>query len=161
MTAATLFENAMERLRNTYVHGRFLLERDIVQAVRSHLLQEVRQCGLPYRVLTEHRVLGRKRADLVIISGGTVAVAAEFKYEPSPDRSKRISDGKFPVVAWKEVLEDVERVQSFVEKGNVRTAYAVLIDEGGCFRPREVSSPSQWCDWSNGVCVLWTKVTGP
>ena len=172
MTAATLFENAMERFRDTYAERRFCFERDIVEAVHSHLLLEIKRSNLRYRVFKEYPMLEKpkeKRADLVIKSGGAVAVAAEFKYEPSHDRSKEFSPGKFQssVVFWtakdQSVKEDVGRVNTYIKKGKAETAYAILIDEGGYFYRLHESPPSEWRsewrDWGNGVWVLWTKVT--
>ena len=160
MDAAALFENAMKRLRHDYAERPFFLERDIVWTVQVLLWDQVTENGLPYRVLNDY-ALCNKRADLVILNGDRIEVAAEFKYEPSHHRSSEFGPGKFPVVAWTEVLTDVERIRRFVDEGNVRTAYAVLIDEGGHFRPHQVSPPSRWRNWDNGVCVLWTKVTRP
>ena len=171
MTATTLFENTMKSFRDDYAEHRFSLEHDIVEPVYLYLLQEVRRCNLPYCVDTEHQMLGSKYADLVILNDDRVEVAAEFKYEPSHDRSNEFSAGKFdsPVVSWTgadgSVEEDVRRVNTYVKKGKVTTAYAILIDEGGYFYRRHVSPPrewrSEWRDWGNGVCVLWTKVTRP
>ena len=173
MTAATLFEKAMESLRNTYAARRFCLERDIVEAVHSHLLLEIKRSNLRYRVFKEYLMLEKpkeKRADLVIKkSDGAVAVAAEFKYEPSHDRSNEFSPGKFQssVVFWTakngSVKGDVGRVNTYIKKGKAKVAYAILIDEGGYFYRLHESPPSEWWsewrDWGNGVWVLWTKVT--
>ena len=170
MTAATLFENAMERFRGTYAEHRFSFERDIVEAVHSHLLLEIKRSNLAYSVLTECPMPEGKHADLAIVDNDQVEVAAEFKYEPSHDRSKEFSPGKFQssVVFWtakdQSVKEDVGRVNTYIKKGKAKTAYAILIDEGGYFYRLHESPPSEWRsewrNWSNGVWVLWTKVTG-
>jgi hypothetical protein len=76
-----------------------------------------------------------------------VLVAAEFKYEPSHDRSElRALPGKLPVASWRVegVAKDVVRVREFVEAGKARTAYAVFIDERRYFRKRPAHPGSAW-----------------
>ena len=163
MDAATLFENTMDRLRDAYGEHRFFVERDIVWTVQLRLLQEAEQASLPYRVLNDYALFGKTRADLAILSGGAVEVAAEFKYEPSHARSGEFGPGKFPVVAWTgegSVAKDVQRVHDYAAQGNAKTAYAVFIDEGGYFRRRDPHPGGEWRDWGNGVSALWTKVSG-
>ena len=100
MDAATLFENTMDWLRDAYGEHRFFVERDIVWTAQLRLLQEVEQANLPYRVFNDYTLFGKTRADLALLNGEVVEVAAEFKYEPSHARSGEFGPGKFPVVAW-------------------------------------------------------------
>ena len=163
MDAATLFENTMDWLRDAYGQHRFFSERDIVWTVQLRLLEEVEQANLPYRVLNDYTLFRGNRADLALLNGGAVEVAAEFKYEPSHARSGEFGPGKFPVVAWTgegSVAKDIQRVHDYAAQGNAKTAYAVFIDEGGEFRHRDPHPGSEWRDWGNGVSALWTKVSG-
>ena len=161
MDAATLFENTMDWLCDAYGEHRFFVERDIVWTAQLRLLQEVEQANLPYRVLNDYTLFRGNRADLALLNGGAVEVAAEFKYEPSHARGDEFGPGKFPVVAWTgegSVAKDVQRVHDYAAQGNAKTAYAVFIDEGGYFRHRDPHPGSEWRDWDNGVWALWTKV---
>ena len=163
MDAATLFENTMDWLRDGYGEHRFFVERDIVWTAQLRLLQEVERANLPYRVFDDYTLFRGNRADLAILNGGAVEVAAEFKYEPSHARGDEFGPGKFPVVAWTgdgSVAKDVQRVRDYAAQGNAKTAYAVFIDEGGEFRRRTPRAGSEWRDWGNGVWALWTKVSG-
>lgn len=163
MDAATLFESTMDWLRGAYGEHRFFLERDIVWTAQLRLLQEVEQANLPYRVLNDYTLFRGTRADLAILNGGAVEVAAEFKYEPSRARSGEFGPGKFPAVFWTgdgSVEKDVQRVHDYAAQGNAKTAYAVFIDEGGYFRRRDPHPGGEWRDWDNGVSALWTKVSG-
>ncbi len=163
MEAATLFENTMDWLRDAYREHRFFSERDIVWMAQLRLLQEVEQANLRYRVLNDYTLFRGTRADLALLNGEVVEVAAEFKYEPSRARSGEFGPGKFPVVFWTgdgSVAKDVQRVHGYAAQGNAKTAYAVFIDEGGYFRRRDPHPGSEWRDWDNGVSTLWTKVSG-
>ena len=159
MDATALFESAMELIRQEGVHV-FAKEDDLVRDAQARMEGKIKEGGLPYRVVRE-QVFSRKRADLAILrADDTVEVAVEFKYEPSRARSEEFSDGKFPVVDWLDVGKDVQRVHDYVAQGKAKTAYAVLIDEGGHFRNRTPHPGSEWLDWGNGVSALWTKVGG-
>lgn len=159
MDAATLFENTMDWLRDSYGKHRFFLERDIVWTAQLRLLQEAERARLPYRVLNDYTLFRGTRADLAILNGGAVEVAVEFKYEPSRARGGEFGPGKFPVVWGGSELEDIRRVHEYVRQESAKTAYAIFIDEGGAFR--QASYPgSEWRDWGNGVWALWTKAGG-
>ena len=160
MDATALFEDAMDWLRDSYEEHRFFVERDVVWTAQLRLLQEAERAKLPCRVLNDYTLFERTRADLAILSGDAVEVAAEFKYEPARARSDEFGGGKFPVVDWLDVGKDVQRVHDYVAQGKAKTAYAVLIDEGGQFRKPAPSPESEWRDWGNGVWALWTKVGG-
>ena len=167
MEATELFDDTIEWLRRQYAGYRFFAERDIVWTVQLHLLNEIERAGLPYRIVNEHK-LGGPRADLAVLDGDSVEVAAEFKYEPSHDRkadrggdiwSSKLNPS---AVFWSDssgsVTKDIRRVQEYVEQGKAKTAYSIFIDEGGHFRWRDPPRGSEWIDWPCGVSVLWSKV---
>lgn len=92
------------------------------------------------------------------------AFMAEFKYEPSHERSD-IWSSKFPVVFWgcEGVEGDIQRIQRFVSEGAMRVAYSLSIDEGRYFRHRDPPQGSKWIDWDttvvppHHVSLLWCK----
>ena len=167
MEATELFESTIEWLRSQYAGYRFFTERDVVWTIQLRMLEEIERRRLPYRVVNEYK-LGGPRADLVVLAGGSVEVAAEFKYEPSHDRkSDRGGDiwsSKLDpsAVFWNDpngsVTKDIRRVQEYVEQGKAKAAYSIFIDEGGCFRWRGSPHGSKWIDWHGGISVLWSKV---
>ena len=145
----------------------FWVERDLVWTVQSRLRQLIAGQHLPYGVFSDYPLLAGTRrarsADLVIHhADGTVLVAVEFKYEPSHRRAE-ILPGKPPVVAWggEGVAGDIVRIREFAEQGAARTAVAVFVDEGRCFRHRPAYPGSAWRDWEpsrtggHEVAVLW------
>jgi hypothetical protein len=166
--ASRLFEESMEWLRQNYPGFRFFVERDVVWTLQLRLSELAKARALPFRVFNDYPILpGNRRslcADIAILNRqDKVEVAVEFKYEPCHKRTD-IWPTKFPVVFWNDdgVGKDVKRVHEFVEKGAVRVAYAVFIDEGGAFRSRTPHPGSRWVDWtltgaeSRRVSVLWT-----
>ena len=160
MEAAELFESTVEWLQSHYMNFRLFAERDIVWTVQLRIAQVIEEQNLPYRVFNDHTICGRS-ADLAILDGDSVAVAAEFKYEPSherkADRGGDIQPGKFDVVSWAKVVEDVQRVRECAERGNAKVAFSVFVDEGGHFRKHEPHPGSEWIDWGQGVWVLWSQ----
>lgn len=171
--AVALFEESIEYLRLSYDRRRFYLERDLVWTVQEHLCQLIAVRSLPYQVF-HHYPLGQgyqgraANCDLALVkSDKTVAVAAEFKYEPAHTRTD-ILPTKFPVVFWAHdgVGDDVTRAYEFVAKGYAESAYSVFLDEGGFFRHRPPHPGSSWIDWpapTTGVTspsLLWTCVHG-
>ena len=170
-TASELFEGAMEWLREHYSEYRFFTERDIEWTLQIQIDQEINRKKLPYRIFNNHTLSAKPRrsADLVVLDpDGSVAVAAELKYELSHVRKVSlggdIMDGKFPVVFWNDpsgsVGKDVTRVREFVDLGLARVAKSVFIDEGSHFRSREPFDGSEWIDWDDGVSVLWATYLG-
>ena len=141
--ASTLFEEAIAWLRDNYGNYRFYVERDVVWTVHERLRLSIESQALPLRVF-HHFPLFRGSGKVVNCDLGlvnrdeSVAVAAEFKYEPSHERKNEdIWPTRFPVVFWNEgVGQDVERVRSFVEQGEAAAAYAIFIDEGRHLRHR-------------------------
>lgn len=173
--AAKLFESAMEWLQKNYRNYRFFTERDIVWTLQTHIMKLIGRQRLDYQVFNNYSLSSNKSnkhsrvsTDLAIISPNGVEVAAEFKYEPSHDRKdKDIKRGKFPVVSWDDpnwsVVKDVKRIREYTEKGWVRIAYSIFIDEGSYFsKKKKPPHGSEWRDWGSGVgqspiTVLWSK----
>jgi hypothetical protein len=167
----------MKWLRERYSDQRFYTERDLVWTVQRRLAGEIAQQGLPYRVFNDYPMLpGPQRslsADIVLASmpvakpklspsgkwgsSGAVALAVEFKYEPSHARDD-IWPTKFPVVSWSSVTQDVARLYQFIEQGRALVAYAIFVDEGGYFRHRAPALPGSWQDWEHSVAVHWAHV---
>ena len=171
METTELFEDALKCLQQYYKDSRFFAERDIVWTVQLRLLRQIEEDGLPYRVFNDHRILTGALTDLAILNGDSIEVAAEFKYEPSHDRSInrggdiRASKLSPSVVFWTakgsegSVEKDVQRVQEYVKHGKVKVAYSIFIDEGGHFRHRDPHPGSEWRDWGAGIWVLWSRAS--
>lgn len=164
MEAAELFEVTLRWLQSRYSDYRFFAERDLVWTVHLRLLAKIEESGLPYRVFNDHTIRQGLRADLVILDGDSLEVAAEFKYEPSHERDVNLGGdiwtSKFPVVFWTgegSVQRDVQRVRDYVQRGNAKASYSVFIDEGGSFRHRNPHRGSRWTDWGQGVWVLLSR----
>ena len=161
ITPSEIFEKSIETLREQYSEHRFKLERNVVEAVRLQIVSVVEDSGLPYQVHKEFEIevspSEKRRADLAIVSGSSVELVAEFKYEPSHNRHQEFSNtpSKFPVVEWKCVLNDVQRAQNFVCSGQAKMAYSVFIDEGSHFYDKEAPPGSEWRQWENDVSILW------
>ena len=168
---ATLFEEAIAWLRESYWSRPFFTERDIVWTVQLRLLEQIRTRSLPFTVHNDYPIADvtskarRRNADLVILSqSGGVSLVAEFKYEPSHQRTD-ILRSKLPVVFWGKdgVGKDVARVQEFVDSGIADNGYSLLIDEGSYFRHRSPHPGSEWIDWLPGgsfgaVSLLWQRI---
>jgi hypothetical protein len=159
-----LVDSSLEWLKENYPHFPFVVERDIVWTLQKHMNSEIKSTNLPYSVFTDYPMLqGQHRslcADLVVLdSQDSVAVAMEFKYEPSRDRPD-ILKSKFPVVFWGEngVGKDVKRIHEYVEKGKARIAISLFIDEVGSFAHRNPHPNSCWIDWGNSIRVLYARV---
>ena len=158
MDAATLFENTMDWLREQDTR-RFRVEDDVVLAVEAQMKQEIKDGDLPYRV-AQNRPLTGGIADLAIFGAdGSALVAAEFKFEP---HRSRLTPTQSPRVAPAEFKKDLRKVQVYVGRGRVPTAYSILVDEDGRWRSNYANPPegSEWRDWGNGVWALWTKRGG-
>ena len=163
MQTVEIFKSALRWLRDNYTDYRFYTERDLVWTIQGHIAEEIRRAGLPYRVFNDHTIFNKKSTDLAILDEGDfIELAAEVKYEPSharrADRGGDIWPHKLysPVVSWSDVEKDVQRVQAYVERRLVKEAFSVFVDEGGHFRHRNPHPGSQWVDWDQGVCVLWS-----
>ena len=161
MDAAQLFETVMQWLREHYADYRFFTERDIVWTVQLRLYAEIERQGLPFRVFNDYTMERNVRADLAILEADAVAVAAEFKYEPDPRRSTShggdIWHSKLPVVIWAEAEKDIERAKNYVIQRQAKTAYSVVIDEGGKHKWRNPPNGCDWQDWESGRWALWSK----
>jgi hypothetical protein len=109
--AVNLFENSISWLRENYASFRFFTERDIVWTLQNHIIADIEANALTYRIHHNFPVLPGKTVDLAIFnSDNSIALAAEFKYEPARSREyKDILPTKFPVVFWDEgVGKDME-----------------------------------------------------
>lgn len=174
MNATELFENAMDWLQQHYGEYRFFTERDVEWTLQKRILEMIEGLQLPYHVVNNYTIVDSVQTDLVIISGTSVEVAVEFKYEPSHARSTKqggdIWSTKFSstVVFWTvtenskdgSVEKDIRRVCDYVDQGRAKVAYAVFIDEGGYFHgSQDTLARSKWRDWGGGRWVLWSKVT--
>jgi hypothetical protein len=168
----------MRWLRERYADFRFFSERDLVWTVQRRLAGEIERQSLPYRVFNDYPPLPgkyrRRSADIVLVptpitppgrspagkwaASPAVAVAVEFKYEPSHARDD-IWPTKLPVVMWAEVLQDITRLYEFIEQERALVAYALFVDESGTFRHRAPALPGDWQDWERSVAVHWAKVT--
>jgi len=170
MNAANeLVEEAFRWLQDRYDGFSFYQERDLVWTIQSHLVAEIRRCGLDLRLWNDYQMFreGRRAesADLVLqAADGAITVAVEFKYEPSHARPD-IQRQKLPVVFWgsEGVAHDIERVRRFVAEGKAEVAFAVFVDEGSHFRHREAHAGSRWIDWGartpqgHRVALLWSR----
>ena len=163
MKAADLFESALQWMQERYTDFRFFAERDIVWTLQLRISLEIEGGGLPYRVFNDHTIFRGTRTDLAILDGDSAEVAVELKYEPSharrADRGGDIWPSKLDpsVVFWTgegSVEKDVQRIREYVDRGSVREAFSVFIDEGCHFRWRDPHPGSEWIDWGQGVWVL-------
>jgi hypothetical protein len=143
----------------------FYVERDLVWTLQTRLNELIREKGLPYRVYNDYGIFPGKRralsADIVILDeADSIAVAAEFKYEPDHARTD-IPKNKFPVVFWGKdgVLKDIQRIQRYVNEAGVQHAFAIFVDEGGYFRKREPHPGSRWIDLPGPTSILWAEAS--
>lgn len=174
--ASDLFEESIAWLKDNYDEFGFQVERDIVWTLQTYIVKGIKERDLPFRVFNDYPMLrGARRslsADLVVIEGDAVEVAAEFKYEPSHRRPDIQLQKVTPsVVFWGAasseagmgVSHDVERARQFVDTGKAMAAYSIFIDEGGHFRHREPFPGSRWIDWESpaqegrSVSILWAR----
>ena len=170
MEAHNLFERAMAWLQENYAARPFFAERDVVWTVQLRVRELIAEARLPYRVFNDHRMPNGGLADLVVLDDyGGVEVAVEFKYEPSHARSTTLSPagdivpGKFPVVTWQAIMEDIKVVRRYVRSQHARRACALLIDEGSHFASRRAPTGSEWGRlgaWSRSVMDSGVKPHG-
>ena len=163
---ARLFESTLAWLKQNYSQYHFFAERDIVWTLQLRLRSQIEDSRLPLRIFNDYPILPGKRrsvcTDLALLDEtGTVLIAAEFKYEPSHQRSgKDIWPTKLDpsVVFWGTdgVGKDVLRVHEFVADGAAKMAYSIFVDEGGYFYNRSAHPNSEWLEWENGVKVLFS-----
>lgn len=159
MTDAFLItDSAVDWLRANYEDFQFSTERDVVWTLQKRIAQTIKENRLQFQVLNDYPMMkGARRsfcADLAIVSSeGLVATALEVKYEPSHLRSD-VRPAKLPVVSWKAVGKDVDRVRTFVEHGKAMSAKSYFIDEGGHFASREPPPETSWISWGGDRRVL-------
>ena len=163
MEATELFQDAIQWLQDHYTEHRFFAERDIVWVVQLRIAQEIERASLLYRVFNDHTIIGQQRADLVILQGDSIEVAAEFKYEPSHNRTTdqggdiRQSKLDSSVVSWRgegSVGEDIQRAREYVTRRRAKAACSIFIDEGGHFRRCAPHPGSEWVDWGRNTSEL-------
>jgi len=167
MEAQEIFKETLEWMKNDYHNPehRFFKERDIVWVMQKHLLKIIEEKRLPYKVLNDYTMRRKGRhsvsCDLVIMRGGDKLLAIEFKYEPDHNRiynpigEKQDGDiykGKFPVVSWKSIIKDMERVTEFVSKDRWQIGLSIFVDEGAYYKKKNPSP--KWDTWGNDVPVL-------
>ena len=171
-----IFEEIIEKIRNEYLSYNFFTERDFEWTVQKYFGEFINKNNLPYEIFNNHPIAKGKIVDLAVVNKGTSyraisqrgAVAEfiiEFKFEPSMRRSD-FCDGKLEqaVCFWSEISKDIERINHFVEEKKTKSAVAVLVDEFGRFRNKEISSQSRWIDWGSfgndlyNVSLLWTSL---
>ena len=166
MEASDLFESALRWLQGRYAGFRFFAERDVVWTLQLRISQEIERAGLRYRVFNDYTISRGIRADIVILDGDSVEVAAEFKYEPSHARRADSGGDIWPskldpsVVFWTgdgSVEKDVQRVHKYIEQHNAKVAYSIFIDEGSHFSWRPPHPRSKWIDWGRDVSVHWSQ----
>jgi hypothetical protein len=131
LAAASMFEDAIRWLRDTYDDRPYFVERDIVYTVQVRIWAQIRSGRLDWSVFNDYPMLPGPRkslsADLAIRSGADdVLLAAEFKFEPDHSRPDLLAH-KFPVIGWTDPMKDIARIQEFVSAGKAPVAYAVLI----------------------------------
>jgi hypothetical protein len=150
--AEDFFRDALQWLAATYPRHGFSSERELVGALQLRLSQIVRREGILFwRVFNDSPGMsGAQRplsADLVIAEEATgVLLAAEFSFEPHHERHD-IPAGEFPGCTWKDIEKDCMRATEFVAQGKAQVAYAILVDEGGCFKERTLSMGQTWSRW--------------
>ncbi len=162
--AAAQFKEALEWVSRNYERHSFWCERDVVWTVERKLRELVNEGGPRRLVLPEYpmRHAGRRSecADLVIREHDETVLVVEFKYEPDyrrPEFAAYPAQGRrrLPVVAWKSVERDIERVQEYVASNRAKAGVAVLIDEGGYWQSRRKELP--WVYWGGN---RWLYIKG-
>jgi hypothetical protein len=105
-------------VRCTYAEHDFHYERDIVWTMQRQLKKTLSQSGRRRTVFTEYPMRkGARRScctDLAILENDEAGLVAEFKYEPAHDRPDILTK-RLPVVVWREFLNDITRMQEYVE----------------------------------------------
>lgn len=140
----TLFLEGLEWLENNYDRDTYFKERDWVWLLQKWLLKEIRKRRLPYVLNHDCNYYG-KLPDLGIYSDDKPLLLVEFKYEPARERED-IPLTKKPLNMWKNIIEDIKKVQEYVKKGSPCSIF-VFIDEGSRFRQKEAPEGCEWRDW--------------
>lgn len=170
--AARLYEDAINWLQRNYSSYRFFAERDIVWTLQLHLLREIERQHLHLKVFDNHKMPNKTQVDLAILeqSAGSVLFVAELKYEPDHARAD-ISSGKLSPskVFWDSemnhgVVQDINRIETLIDRGFSEVGYVTFIDEGGHHACHEEPKGSIWnYDWGkspyseNTMAVLLFK----
>lgn len=170
--AARLYEDAINWLQHNYSSYRFFAERDIVWTLQLHLLREIERQHLHLKVFDNHKMPNKTQVDLAILeqSAGSVLFVAELKYEPDHARVD-IYPGKLrpSKVFWDSkrnhgVVQDINRIETLIDRGLSEVGYVTFIDEGGHHACHEEPKGSIWdYDWGkspyseNTMAVLLFK----
>jgi len=172
MEALTLFQESLNWLKDNYHTFEFFMERDVVWTMQNHLREKIKALGLSYRVVNDWPMIKNSKrslcADLVILNGDQIMLAAEFKYEPNHKRKLDYSENKLKanVVFWSgehSVEEDIRRIKEFRSNEQCSADFVgvtIFIDEDGRFYNKQTNFPgSSWQQWNNSVAVLisWAK----
>lgn len=175
-----VFNTCLEEIKNKYHTYHFYCERDFVWTVQKLIEEYISQNNLPYKILNDYPIEGGERrsksVDLAVVNINSndfdvmkgiekAELVIEFKYEPSKMRKNEICVHKLPVVDWKDVLEDIDRVHRFVRDKKSKSSIAILIDEFGRHTtPNHILSGSDWIYWGNGntndlnISILNTEI---
>lgn len=173
-TPTEVFEDTLAWLRAQYTTLRFFTERDLVWAVQTRLTALLQEHQLPYDLVPDYAIVPGQPADLVLLHNGTVEVMVEFRYEPDHTR-RDIPPTRFPIVSWAEdVAQHMQRMQELVDRGQVRAAYTLVVDEGNYFHKvhtrladewmpsadpdRQPHLYNQWQYWGRNIWVLYARV---
>ena len=149
--SARLYENTINWLQQNYSSYRFFTERDIVWTLQLHLLQEIERRHIHLHVFDNYRMPNRVLVDLALTEKNTdsVLVVAEIKYEPDHSRVD-ISRGKLSPskVFWDSqgsgVIQDINRIETLIDRGFSGVGYVTFIDEGGHHSWRQEPQGSIW-----------------
>ena len=154
--ADRLFEEAVNWLQQHYSFWQFFTERDIEWTLQLHLLREIeeKRLGQDLAVFQNHKMRdGQKKVDLAIVERrtGFVLCAAELKYEPDHARGevdiprKKLDPS---VVFWDNgVVQDIEKMKTFVADDYCQVGHVLFIDEGAHHRCRKGPKESEWFNW--------------
>jgi hypothetical protein len=148
-------DDAVGWLRRHYRDQTFYCERDIEAVLQRRivdLISEQRLTGL--RVRRNRHIRGpsvSKQVDLAVEdAAGSVVLAMEVKYEPSPSRPDLArADGRRPdpVTFWSEIRKDFELAHALVTDDAVLAAVAILVDEGGWLSEGAAPANGIWETW--------------
>jgi hypothetical protein len=162
-TAEQFFDETLAWLETTYWEHSFYLERDIVWTVQRELTRRIIEAQSHYLVHNDYPMIPGNRRSLstdiaVVEPSGAVALAVEFKYEPSHSRPDLLQ-AKLPVVFWGSdgVAKDIARIREYVQIKKARTAIAIFIDEGGYFVKRDPHPGSHWRKWAGNAYLLYAE----
>lgn len=176
-----VFNECLEHIRINYKDYHFYCEKDFVWTAQRLIDEYIQENNLPFKVYNDYPIEpGLKRSksvDLAIVSndlyykdllnGYAIAeLVVEFKFEPSKIRGDEICVHKLPVVFWREIIEDVNRVKRFSNDKKAKKSIAIFVDEFGRYRKSKYTIPgSKWINWGDcgstklDISVLYTEAS--